>query len=182
MSSLVEKVMALADAFDRSGTSFAFGGALALAYATENPRGTRDMDINVFASPEHARQVLGGHPPGVAWTNDDLRRLGRDDQVRLWWDDTPLDLSFNAGPFHVDLAQRIVRVPFLDHRIPILSADDLAVFKVLSDRDQDWVDLQRMLDAGSIDRGRVARQLKGLLGPDHRIDRLRRLAPDASGD
>lgn len=179
MPSLVEKVIALADALDRSGTSFAFGGALALAYATKSPRGTRDIDVNVFVSPGDARPVLDVFPPEVVWSEDDLGRLHRDDQVRLWWDDTPVDLFFNAGSFHVEVERRVARMPFRDRRIPVLSPDDLAVFKVLFDRGQDWIDLQRMLESGSMNRGRVIRQLEELLGGDNRIDRLRELASDS---
>ena len=46
MTTLVEKVLALAEAFARAGVPHAFGGVIALAYCTEDPRGTRNVDVN----------------------------------------------------------------------------------------------------------------------------------------
>ncbi len=48
MTSLVDRVLVIAAALDDSGIDWALGGALALAFATEEPRGTRDIDVNVF--------------------------------------------------------------------------------------------------------------------------------------
>jgi hypothetical protein len=47
---LVERIIEIARAFDAAKIEWAFGGALALAYATQEPRGTRDIDINVFVT------------------------------------------------------------------------------------------------------------------------------------
>lgn len=41
---LVDRIIAIADALETSSIEWAFGGAFALAYATEEPRGTRDID------------------------------------------------------------------------------------------------------------------------------------------
>ncbi len=45
---LPEKVLRLHKALKRRKLPHAFGGALALAYCTEEPRATRDIDVNVF--------------------------------------------------------------------------------------------------------------------------------------
>jgi hypothetical protein len=48
VTTLVEKVLALSEALTAAGVAHAFGGAIALAYWTEDPRGTRDVDVNAF--------------------------------------------------------------------------------------------------------------------------------------
>jgi hypothetical protein len=48
MTSLVDRVLVIAAALDDSGNDWALGGALARAFATEEPRGTCDIDVNVF--------------------------------------------------------------------------------------------------------------------------------------
>ena len=73
MTTLVEKVLALSEALTAAGVDHAFGGAIALAYCTEDPRGTRDVDVNAFAPASEPRldQVVFGdsyqrrhrHPP-----------------------------------------------------------------------------------------------------------------------
>ena len=42
--SLVERIRAVCDLLDEADLSWALGGALALAYATEEPRATRDIE------------------------------------------------------------------------------------------------------------------------------------------
>ena len=42
---LVDKIVAVHDALERAGLAHACGGALALAWCTERPRGTSDIDV-----------------------------------------------------------------------------------------------------------------------------------------
>ncbi len=56
MTTLVEKVVALSDALTTAGVPHAFGGAIALAYCTEDPRGTRDVDVNAFVPASQPNQ------------------------------------------------------------------------------------------------------------------------------
>jgi hypothetical protein len=67
-------------------------------------------------------------------------------------------------------------VPFVDTVVPILAANDLAVFKAFFDRTRDWADIEAMSDAGSLDIHDVLGWVVDLLGPhDHRVARLRAL-------
>jgi len=60
--------------------------------------------------------------------------------------------------------------------IPILAANDLAVFKAFFDRTKDWADIEAMIDARSLDIHTVIGWLVDLRGPeDHRVERLRTL-------
>ena len=104
MTTLVEKVLALSEALTAAGVDHAFGGAIALAYCTEDPRGTRDIDVNAFVPASEPGPVLAALPPGVRVppkTADVFRREG---QVRLWWDDTPVDLFLDYAPLHAQAA------------------------------------------------------------------------------
>ncbi len=174
--SLVDRIVALCDALDAAEVPWALGGAIALAYATEEPRGTRDVDINVFVPSGQAKRVFAALPVGVVSTAADLTTVKRDDQVRLWWDDTPIDLFFHTSSFHQDVSRRVRRVPFAGRQIDVLCAEDLAVFKALFDRPKDWVDIATMADDGALDCEVAALRLEDLLGADSRVDRLRSYA------
>jgi hypothetical protein len=164
---------ALADA----GIPHAFGGALALAWCTQRARGTIDIDLNLFVSPATARDVLAALPRGVSWTDDDVALIERDGQVRLWWDDTPVDVFFSTTDFHARAATRTRSEPFLGDELPFLACRDLAVFKAFFNRTKDWADLEEMAAAGALDVEAVLGVLVRYLGgDDDRVERLRALA------
>ena len=172
-SKMVEIHMALADAH----IHHAFGGALALAWCTQQARGTIDLDLNVFVPPDQTESVLTALPDEVVATEDDRALLGRDGQARLWWGTTPVDVFLSTTVFHEEVANRVRWEPFAGHDLPFLSCDDLAVFKAFFDRTKDWADLEAMRDAGTLDVATVAGVLVRHLGAgDDRIARLQTLA------
>lgn len=167
MSVLGERLLAVHHALDDAGHPHAFGGAIALAYCTAEPRGTRDIDVNVFAEPGRAREVLGVLPDGVAVTDADVRLVERDGQVRLWWEDTPLDLFFDVHDFHAEVAVGVRDVPFLGEHIPVLGCFALVVFKALYGRTRDWADIEGVVEIGAVDCREALSRVRGLLGDDH---------------
>ncbi len=167
MTHLGEKVMALHQALARQGVPHAVGGAIALAYAVDEARATHDVDINVFLPTARADEVLGALPDGVRVRPQDLETVRRDGQVRLWWDDNPVDLFFSTVAFHDTAATRTRTVPFERGSIPILSATDLAVCKAMYGRGKDWVDIEAMRDARSLDPGEALHWTADMLGQDH---------------
>lgn len=170
MLALVERIRQVHAALSGAGIPHAFGGALALAYAVAQPRGTVDIDVNVFVDPARARFVFRSLPAGVSWGDDDLAAIRRDGQVRVWWERTPLDLFFNTAPFHENTARNARTVPFAGGEVPVLHPNDLAVFKAFFDRPKDWVDLEAMAAVASFDVATVRRWLVQLLGADdHRL-------------
>lgn len=176
MTTLVEKVLALDTALDDLDIPHAFGGALALAFHVEEPRATRDIDLNIFLPAEDAASALIALPAPVVWSPDDVAEIERSGQVRIFWDDTPVDLFFVTHPFHDAAAARAERVPFAGRDIPILGAEDLAVFKAFFDRTKDWADIEAMIDAHPLDLHAVIGWIVDLLGgDDHRVARLREL-------
>ncbi len=146
---LDEKVAALAHALTAAKIPHAFGGALALAYYAA-PRGTHDIDLNIFVSAARSERVLATLAElGVAATGAaTLRQVHDRGQVRVHWDHTPLDLFFSHDPLHDRCAERARHVPFGDDvTLSILSAEDLAIFKVIFDRTKDWSDIEEMVYA-----------------------------------
>jgi hypothetical protein len=172
--SLADKIVALDRALTAAGVEHAFGGALALAYYAE-PRATADIDVNVFAPPSHARELvdalaeLDGFEPTV-----DPVAVERDGQARLAWGRTPVDLFFAYDDIHEQMARNRASVPFGNVTIPVLSAVDLVVCKAIFDRAKDWVDIESMIDAGtSIDADTCLASVERIVGPgDGRLAKL----------
>jgi pimeloyl-ACP methyl ester carboxylesterase len=173
--SLVEKVLLLDAALNAHQIGHAFGGALALAYYTLDPRATADIDVNISVAALDSGRVFQAMPSGVEWTAEDTSKVVADEQIRLWWGRNPVDLFFRSSTFHDGVAERAELHPFADRQLPFIAARDLAVFKALFDRPKDWLDIAAMAEAGALELETVAEVLSSLVGEDERVDRLRSL-------
>ena len=174
---LIERIVELHRSLDATDIPYAFGGALALAWCTEQARGTNDIDINLFLNHEQADEALAALPANVRVADASREAITADGQARLWWDDTPVDVFFNTTDFHRQAAARVRRRQFAGHDMPFLACDDLAVFKAFFNRTQDWADIERMAEAGTLDLDFVIATIAQYLGPDDpRIERLRSIA------
>jgi hypothetical protein len=171
--SLVDKIVLIHEHLDTAALSHAFGGALALAFYTETPRATADIDCNVFLDAQHAKTAFAALPEGVSWTAADVDTVVRDGQVRVMFDSSPLDLFLDVAELHQYAKTTIRTVPFAGTEIPILSPTSLAVFKAMFDRPQDWVDLGAMAEVGHLDKVATSGWLVTILGAgDPRIGRI----------
>jgi hypothetical protein len=170
---LPEKILALHRALAQKRIGHAFGGALALAYWTQDPRGTSDIDLNVFVPATDSGPALVALPRGVDRPAGTAETIAADGQIRLWWGETPVDLFFDYEPVHADAARHARNVPFAGTRIPILGPVELTVFKVMFDRTRDWADVEAMVAANTFDLDAVRSTLATLLEPgDQRFARL----------
>jgi hypothetical protein len=177
VSVLSERLIAVHDALDDAGLPHAVGGAIALAFCTSEPRGTRDLDINVFVTRDRVGEVFAAMPGAVRITEANVQEVERDGQTRLWWEETPIDVFLNVLPLHDEVATRVRWVIFDDRTIPVLDCNALAIFKAMFDRTQDWADIEKMIEAQTIDVGEIAGQLEELDGAEsHRARRLREAA------
>jgi len=173
VSVLAERVLAIHDALDAGRIPHAFGGALAYAYCADEPRGTRDIDINVFLAPGHVDRVMQAMPPPVTITQDNVRQVRSDGQTRLDWDGTPVDLFFDVHDFHREAAGGVRTVAFEARTIPVLGCGALVVFKAMFNRTRDWADIEAMLEARTFDPIEARVTLERLLGPtDEAVVRL----------
>lgn len=177
MSLLGERLLAVHDSLTGAALPHAFGGAIALAYCTQEPRGTRDLDVNVFVDPVRAGEALSALPQAVAVSDADIATATREGQVRVWWEDTPIDVFLDIHQFHVEVAQDVRSVPFEGRTIPVLDCTALAAFKALFDRTKDWADIEEMLAAGALEAPRAIAWLERILGADSPVvSRLKSLA------
>jgi hypothetical protein len=166
MSELVEKLFSIHDSLTDAGLAHAFGGAIALAYCVEEPRGTRDLDVNIFIDASQAESVLGSLPRGVRVRKKDVSRVKRDGQTRLDWDGTPIDVFLNNVPLHDAVAASVVWVPLEGRDIPVLDCASLAIFKAFFDRTKDWADLEAIAIATPEDIEGAAATIAALVGDD----------------
>jgi hypothetical protein len=164
MSSLGERLLALHDALEQAQLPHAIGGAIALGYCTLEPRGTRDLDVNVFVRPDRVK-VFAALPAGVTFSGLNLEQAERDGQVRLWWEDTPIDLFFSVLPFHEEVQRDVRQVPFEGRTIPVVGCTALAVFKAIFDRSRDWADIEAMVEARTIDLDGAISWVADMTGP-----------------
>jgi hypothetical protein len=183
---LDEQIVAIEGALSEAGIPHAFGGAQALAYYGPI-RATHDIDLNVFVSAREGRRVLdtlGGLGAEVA--NPGLIVLiERDEQVRVFWDATPLDLFFAYDPLHRSSMERRRKVDFYGDPIHILSAEDLIVYKATFDRAKDWSDIAGMIFAclEPIDFDYVRSWLERIDDDERRrVDRIERLIESGGAD
>ncbi len=166
MSELVEKLFAVHDSLAGAGVAHAFGGAIALAYCTEEPRGTRDLDVNIFVDSAKAKSVLACLPDGVDISDGDVAKVQRDGQARLNWDGVPVDVFLNNVPLHRAVGAAVVWVPLAGREIPVLDCASLAIFKAFFDRTKDWADLEAIARATPEDIDAAAATIADLVGPD----------------
>ncbi len=164
MSELGDLLLDVHASLTRARIPHAIGGAIALGYCTLEPRGTRDLDVNVFVGPERAKDVLTALPPQVEFDGSRLEQLERDGQTRLRSGPTPVDIFLSVVPFHDDVQAHVREVPFEGQNIPILSCTALAIFKAMFSRPQDRVDIEKMLEARTIDLEEVIRRVSEMAG------------------
>jgi hypothetical protein len=167
VSLLGQRLIEVDKALTEARLEHAFGGAIALAYCTEEPRGTRDLDVNIFVAPERAREALAALPAAVSVSAVDIDAAEREGQVRVWWgEDTPIDLFLDIHDFHREVEKGVRWVSFEDRTIPVLGCVALAVFKALFDRTKDWADIEAMVERGSLNVDEAVGWLERLVGSE----------------
>jgi hypothetical protein len=166
MSELIDKLFGVHEALKAEALPHAFGGAIALAYCVEEPRGTRDLDVNVFCDTANAERVLAALPAGVRVGADDVERVKRDGQARLFWDGVPIDVFLNNLPLHEEVADAIVWVPLEGREAPVLDCASLVLFKSFFDRTKDWGDIEAVAMATPEDIETAVGKLAELVGED----------------
>jgi hypothetical protein len=178
MSELVEKLFSIHDSLTDAGYAHAFGGAIALAYCVEEPRGTRDLDVNIFVDASEADSVLTSLPTGITVRKKDVAKVERYGQARLDWDGTPIDVFLKNIPLHDAVSASVVWVPLEDRQVPVLDCASLTIFKAFFDRTKDWADIEAISVATPEDIEEAANTIADLVGPDDPAHlRLKRLIP-----
>lgn len=173
---LDEQIVAIEKAFVAAAIPHAFGGAQSLAYYGPI-RATHDIDVNVFLAAREVGRVFDVLARlGADVANPGLRVLAeRDEQVRVRWGSTPIDLFFAYDALHRSSMERRRRVDFYGDPIHILSAEDLIVYKATFNRNKDWNDIAGVIFASpsALDFDYVRGWLERI--DDEGLERLARL-------
>ena len=163
---LVEKLLAIHAALKRHALPHAFGGAIALAYCVQEPRGTRDLDVNIFVDASRAADVLAALPGRVRVEEGDVEKVIRDGQTRLFWDGVPVDVFLNNLPLHEEVANGVVWVDMQGTQIPVLDCASLVIFKSFFARTRDWGDIEEVALATPEDVDAAVKAVAELVGEE----------------
>lgn len=159
----------LARVLAENGIDYAIGGALALGVWSD-PRGTLDVDINLFIEPQSAPMALDVlASAGVIFDRAAaMRAVESGDSVLARYEGLRVDLFLPSIPFshEAGLTRRLVPGP--DGEISFLSPEALAVFKLLFFRGKDLVDLEKLVavQGAALDAAYVRRWIVDMMGED----------------
>jgi hypothetical protein len=167
--SAVDAGRAIADALRAAGHPHAIGGALALGVAGV-PRGTRDVDVNVFVELDRLPAVIDSlaalgiridAPAAIA-------RAERDGMFVGDWDGMRIDVFVPSIPFSYEADRTAIEVTVDGWTGRFLSAEAIALFKLLFFRIKDRGDLERLVAVrgASLDRAYVRRWIVEMMGED----------------
>lgn len=174
----------IADAFEAEQIPYAIGGALALA-AWGFPRATNDVDIDVFVQPGELGKVFAAlERVGCELDREDCIDAARvRGDFRAHFERMRIDFFVPSIPFYRSAESRVRKAPLGDRPARYLSAEDLAVFKMLFFRTKDILDVERLVGfiGSAFDASYVRASLVDIVGEeDERIRRWDRLVADTA--
>jgi hypothetical protein len=178
--SLIDLCLRVHEHLDAASVPHAFGGALALSYVAD-PRGTVDIDVNVFVPVDDIGIVLTALEPLGLEPEGDLDRWMPAAGLRLRsaQHPFPVDLFLSLAELYEEVRQRSALQPFgpKGELIPVLGAEDRARFKLSFGRPKDWVGQRSMVASVPLDVEYIERQALALRGPSMhpRLARLRQI-------
>ncbi len=175
VAEIVAGARRLADVLEEHSLPYALGGAIAYGYWGA-PRGTLDIDINVFIEPERIDEllpVLG--ETGCTMDEEAARRsaLARGD-FKVWLGPIRVDVFLLSVPFLEQVKQRRVVRPLAGRPAWVLSAEDITTLKMMFFRAKDLVDVERMIarQADDLDQAAIRANLVSMVGEDNeRVDK-----------
>ncbi len=166
----------------QAGWKFCFIGAIALQRWGE-PRFTKDVDLTVytgFGNEEVFVDILLKH---FASRITDAAKFALTNRVLLLKSasNVGIDVALGGLPFEEELIKRASYFRFpVDINLLTCSAEDLIITKTFANRDQDWIDVDRVLvrQGAKLDWEYIHKHLKPLLllkeSPEI-LDRLKKL-------
>ena len=136
----------LAAALDAHGIDYALGGALAYSQAAI-PRATIDVDLNVFVTADEMGRLFGALRAGGAEVDEPraLKEAGEEGMFVVWCDSIRVDVFVPSIDFAWEARDTRQLHEVRGVKAWFLSAEALAVFKLLFFRSKDLVDLERLV-------------------------------------
>jgi hypothetical protein len=189
MNGILDAACEVDECLRKIGLPYCLIGGIALQRWGQ-PRTTLDVDVTVMAelgSEDRAiRQLLSAFEPRIA----DAAEFALQSRVVLLrtTNHVGVDVALGALPFESRMVARSTLWSLDDIRsLRTCSAEDLLVQKAFAGRDQDWVDIQRVLESQrtELDRDLVLQELRPLaeLSESHdAISRLEQLFRSADND
>jgi hypothetical protein len=182
LESAADVGFAIAGALGRQSVPYALGGAIAYGIHG-NPRNTNDVDVNVFLEPDRLgpaftafRQL--GMSVDEAQAVEAARREGL---FILWHHGMRIDVFTPSIDFSSEALRTRVSRDVGGETVWFLSAEALAVFKMLFFRSKDIVDLERLLatSGDAMDIHYVREHLAKMMGAnDSRVAKWDELVRD----
>jgi hypothetical protein len=165
--------MRIAEAFEAAGISYALGGALAYGLWAV-PRATVDVDVNAFVEGEEALDAVFRTLTalGVRVDPSEARaRNRRDGMFVAHWDLYRIDVFTPSIDFAWEAERTRVRHRIGSREAWFLSAEVIAVFKLLFFRTKDLADLERLAALrDELDVAWVRKQIVAMMGEsDERV-------------
>jgi hypothetical protein len=164
----------VAEGLESAAIPYAIGGALAMG-VHGYPRGTLDVDVNVFVEQEEVPRLLAAlHDMGLEVDDGGALALAeRDGMFVARLDGFRVDVFVPSIPFSWEARETRVRVTSGERALWFLAPEAVAVFKLLFFRGKDRVDLERFVAvrAGRLDHAYVRRWMVDMMGDDD--DRVR---------
>jgi len=168
--SAAEAAQRIADHLESSDLPYAIGGALALGVAGV-PRGTLDVDVNVFVEDERIPIVVAALA-GLGIELDAVAAVARARSDGMFvgrWDGMRIDVFVPSIPFSDEAGRTRIRITSDDGWSGwFLAPEAIVIFKLLFFRGKDVVDLERLVAVRgpTLDHGYVRRWLVDMMGAD----------------
>lgn len=159
----------LANALDAGGIPYAVGGAIAFGVWAD-PRGTYDVDINLFIDHpalDAALDVLTA--AGVQFDRDAARKADVEGDVIVGrYAGMRIDLFTPSIPFAWEAMSTRRRLRGPSGEAYYLSPEAIAIFKLLFFRGKDIVDVEKLVEVqgGDLDRAYIRGWMVSMMGED----------------
>lgn len=142
----LDVALTLGACLDRARIPYAIGGALALSYWAV-PRATANVDLNLFLPEDQLPALCAALKSiGLALDADEARQASEaSGLIVTHWHGIRVDLFTPSIEFAWEAFRTRVRVTVAGEAVWLLSAEALAVFKLMFFRTKDIADLQRLL-------------------------------------
>jgi predicted nucleotidyltransferase len=145
MNSLVDALLAVHETLDASGVAHALCGGIAANLYREDVRATMDVDLYIAVGAAELvalsrRFEEDGWEARPYWRKGDLLRLMKGDMP-------PVDCLIASTPYEVGALNRAVPASIDGHAVPVLTAEDLIVFKLVAGRARDYEAVAAMINA-----------------------------------
>jgi hypothetical protein len=180
----LDAALRIARAFEDRGIAYAIGGAIAYGLWAV-PRATVDVDVNVFVGEEDLDAVFELLASlGVRIEAESARaQNARDGMFVGRWSLYRIDVFTPSIDFSWEAERTRVRHEIGERSAWFLSAEAIAVFKLLFFRGKDIVDLERLVGLRSeLDVDYVRRQIVSMMGAsDERVAQWDRIIAASRG-